>query len=114
MTNITTTNNNLKQMLKIVFLTILMYLIILIILIIFSAVRHSNGGYGILTLIQPLYCEGLVELKKEDLSFITEASLESDWVTKLKLMHEDILRPIRNNMSLNNYTIVDLCRTPDN
>lgn len=106
MTNIAT-NNIFKQTVKIVFLTILTYLIILIILIYFSS---SNGGYGIFNLIQPLYCEGLVEinLKKEDLSFITEGSLEKEWVSKLKLTHEEILRPIRNNMCLNNYKVVDL------
>lgn len=58
MTNIII-NKNLKQILNILMLTILLQRIILIILIIFSA---HNGGYGILKLIQPLYCGDLVEI----------------------------------------------------
>lgn len=102
-----TTNKFLKQTINILLLTILLQIIIIIILIIFSS---NNGGYGIFKLIQPVYCEGLVEinLKKEDLPFITEASLEKEWVSKLKLTQEEILRPIRNWMSLDNYKILNL------
>lgn len=107
-----TINKNIKSTLHniilMVFLIVTIYLIILIIITIFSS---SNGGYGILNLIKPMSCDTVVEMtiKSDQLSYLTENTVESGWINKLLNYKVEIFKPsIVTDLTLNNYLVKTL------